>query len=934
MDDIFNQFFGNLKEKDDFSKQQKHNGFSVMKKPKHWKGLLIFLAVLLVLSAILTGAYQFFMHYWQIAEVGENFTSVFWTNLLSRGITQAIGFVFLFVVLLVNVFLVKKFAVDRLVEIRFLWKKWPYVLFCIIVAFMASDAWGGDLYAKFLLATNGTSFGSVDPIFAKDIGYYIFTRPFAISVVETLQGVFLLQTILMAVIYALIFINNGSKTFKDMITNHRGAFIHTVINVLVFLILLCLSSQFSAEGMMYSSFGKQSDIVGAGYVEANIWINFYRIAPILIIAVIAGALFFLYRKKYMATVIAVALVPAAYIVVGGIAMVTDSLVVNPNERNLQSPYIAYNIEATRRSYGLLDVDEREYAASSNLTVKDIDENEAQIDNIRITDFQATLTAYNQLQYFKRYYTFHDIDIVPYTIDGKQQAVFMAAREMNKNNMEESARSYANQAFRYTHGFGIVASPIHRVTSEGQPEFYIENIPPQSNGRLPEVKQPRIYYGELTNDYVIVGPNNKELDYSVGNTDYENSFDGKTGIKLDWLKRLMFSIHYGDYRMLVSGNMDSESRILINRNIMDRVKMVAPFFTYDSDPYIVLSDDGSLKWVIDGYTTSKEYPYAQFSGNINYIRNSVKVLVDAYTGDMKFYVIDETDPIVCAYRKIYPDLFTAEELDPMVAAHIRVPEDMFKVQSQIYQRYHVSDAGQFYDKADVWRVATEKYDTEEIMVEPYFNVMEIEKGAGEELVLIRPYVLGDRYNMVGLLAMRTKPGHYGELVLYRFPKNETIYGPMQIENKIDNDPEISREMTLWGQGGSSVIRGNMLVIPFRDSIIYVEPIYITSKNNASLPELKRVAAAYKDSIAMESNIHDALRAVIGEAHGNMPQTQEPSVPNDVPVTEEELTSLEDTIKEALASYDRFKAASQSGNWKAMGESLDELDKMMQDLKNKQ
>ncbi len=938
MSDIFGFHFSDFGKKGDNDGE----GFSSYKSsqfqpPKHLKKWIIGILIAILAIAVVMTSYSFLMEYWQIKEIGPNFVSIFWTNLVAKALTQAIGFVILFVILLVNIFLLKRFAITKYFDFSFLRKKWPYVVLCLALALMASSVLGNDLYMKLLLAVNGGEFGVADPLFGQDIGYYIFSRPFLVNVISSLKSIVMMQIIIIGVAYFIIFFTHGCKTLKEIVTTQRSAFIHTVINVVAYFVLSILSYKFLAEGLMYSSFGRENDIFGAGYIEANIWMNYYKIAPFLIIAVILLVLVFLYRRKYIATIISIAVIPVAWIIVTVAAGITQSLVVSPNERNLQSKYIGYNMEATQQAYNLHAVEEKEFVINNNLSPQDIQTHHNQIENIRITDFKATQTAYNQLQYLRRYYRFNDVDIVPYKLNGRLSAVFVAPREMDKSNMEESAQSYANQVFRYTHGFGAVASPINRVTAEGQPEFYIKDIPPKSSEGMPEITQPRIYYGELTNDYVIVGPNNKELDYSEGVEDKEFSFDGNTGIQLNFIKKLMFSIYYGDYRMFFSGNIDSQSKILLNRNIQTRVNKVAPFFQYEQDPYMVIDDNGELKWVIDGYTTSGYYPYAQPYSGINYIRNSVKAIVDAYTGDIKFYVIDESDPIAAAYRKIYPQLFTDEPIDAALKDHIRVPEYLFKVQTQMYQRYHLSDPGQFYDKADVWRVATEKYENNEVAVEPYFNIMQVDKEDGEELVLVMPYVLGDKYNMVGMLMMRNCEDHYGELVLYRYPKSITVYGPMQIENKIDNDPEISREMTLWGQGGSTVIRGNLLVVPFKDALLYVEPVYITSKNNASLPEVKRIVVAYKDSIAMETTIDKALEKVLSEAAGTTApqegtQPAEPSGGSSgtAAVTPEELTDAKTAIQNVLDAYESFKSSSQNNDWKAMGESLDDLDKKMNEL----
>lgn len=607
------------------------------------------------------------------------------------------------------------------------------------------------------------------------------------------------------------------------------------------------------------------------------------------------------------------------------AFITQQLVVAPDERNYQTPYIEHNMNATKAGFGLENINEVQFDFSQELTADAIAQNSAELTNTRIIDFSASLTAYNQLQYLRKYYTFNDIDVVPYEIDGELTGAFMSARELNKDNLEETARSYTNEKFRYTHGFGVVASPIDRVTEDGQPYFCVKDIPVVSTNGMPELTQPRIYYGESTNDYVIVGSDNLELDYSEGYTDVEYTYTGDSGVRLSFFKKLIFSLYYKDYKMFFSGNIDSESKILINRNVMDRVRMVAPFLMYEEDPQIVVDDNGEIKWIIDAYTYSDKYPFAQNFNGVNYIKNSVKAVVDAYTGDIKFYIIDAADPVVNTYKKIYPKLFTDEAFPENLASHITTPEGLFKLQTQVYQRYHLEDAGQFYDQADVWRVATEKYENDEIVVNPYFNIFTLEGETRPELVLNMPYVLGDKYNMVGILMKRTDINHYGELVLYRIPKSDTVYGPMQIENKIDNDPDISREMTLWGQGGSTVIRGNLLVIPFKNTIFYVEPVYITSQNNASLPEIKRIIVAYKDAVVMAPTLEEALSQVIkssdGMSTGNLLEAPE-TTPDDGGV--QDIPEVVDYVREVVDAYDAFRKSSGQNNWQQMGKDLENLD----------
>ncbi len=921
--------FDGFDRSDDFS--------DVVKKfsKKRKKGFWITLTVIVLAVVALVSSYDLIMEYWQIQEIGENYTSVFWTNLWARVLTQGIGFLLVFLVLWLNLSLLKRFALVKAFDFSVLKKRWPYLIGSLVLSLAVSGFVGGNLYQKLLMALNSQSFGVTDPLFSQDVGYYIFLRPFLMSVADGAKTLVLLLLLIVAVCYFIIFVKKGHRSLKDVISSEKGPLFHVLLLAICYFLLSVLSYKFSAEGVLFSSFGSQNDIFGAGYIEANIWRQYYRFAPLVVLLTVALILFFLYRKKYIPAVCSVLVVPVVFILVSLVSVAVDSLVVSPNERNLQTPYIAYNMEATSQAYGLSKLSETEFVPRYDLTLQTVEEDDTWLAGTRIADFGATLTGYNQLQFLRKYYTFNDVDVVPYELDGKLNVVFLAAREMNKENLDPSAKSYANQMFRYTHGFGVVASPVNRVTAEGQPEFLIKDIPPKATGGMPEVTQPRIYYGELTNDYVIVGGDNQELDYSEGLQDVQFTYDGDGGLKLNLLNRLLFSWHYKDYRMLVSGNIDADSKLLLNRNVLERVKKAAPFLTFDSDPYLVVSDDGQLFWIINAYTASGDYPYAQPYENVNYIRNSIMVTVDAYTGEVLFYLTDDTDPLARAYRSMYPQLFAEDDMPAEIASHVRVPELLFKIQAQMYQKYHVKDAGQFYDRADVWDIAREKYQDNEIAVEPYYNIMEID--GQDEMVLMLPFVVQGKHNMVGLLVKRNAPEHYGELLLYRFPKNETVYGPLQVENRIDNDPDISREMTLWGQGGSSVIRGNLLVVPYRNSLLYVEPIYITSQNNASLPELKRIVVAYGDAVAMKPTLGEALAAVFAEGAA-VPEAPEGEVSGEpsggevvLAPTDSELEGLEAAIQDVLSSYDAFRQSTQNGDWQAMGSHMEQLEEDMERLR---
>lgn len=920
------QGFGGFN-KEDFAEKFKNQKNNLTKGKKILLGIII---GIIVLIAILGAALNFIMDIWQIQEIGAGYDTVFWKSLITKLAVSSSGFVVVFILALINLFLVKRLALIKHFDTKLFRKRYPYIIAAFVVSAIFGGAMGQSSYLELLTAMNSTEFGVADPLFGKDISYYIFVRPFLSTVVSGLKDVFLFQTVVMAVIYYVTFVMSGTKKLKEMIALEKGAVTHILVNILIYYIMMIFSYRLTAENLMYGNFGKDG-LAGAGFIEANIWLNYYKFAPYILLAAVVLAVIFIWRKKFKLTAVAVLAVPAIYILVSIASVVTQQLVVAPDERNYQTQYISHNMNATKDGFDLKDIKEVQFDFSEELTADSIAQNSAELTNTRIIDFSASLTAYNQLQYLRKYYTFNDIDVVPYEIDGELTGAFMSARELNKDNLEETARSYTNEKFRYTHGFGVVASPIDRVTEDGQPYFCIKDIPVVSTNGMPELTQPRIYYGESTNDYVIVGSDNLELDYSEGYTDIEYTYTGDSGVKMSFFKKLMFSIYYRDYKMFFSGNIDSDSKILINRNVMDRVKMVAPFLMYEEDPQIVVDDDGEIKWIIDAYTHSDKYPFSQTFNGVNYIRNSVKAVVDAYTGNIKFYIIDDTDPIVKTYKKIYPKLFTDEAFPENIASHITTPEGLFKLQTQVYQRYHLEDAGQFYDQADVWRVATEKYQNDEIVVNPYFNIFTLEGETTPELVLNMPYVLGDKYNMVGILMKRTDIDHYGELVLYRIPKSDTVYGPMQIENKIDNDPDISREMTLWGQGGSSVIRGNLLVIPFKNSIFYVEPVYITSQNNASLPEVKRIIVAYKDAVAMAPTLEEALSQVIkssdGLSAGNL--IEAPQMTPDV--TPEDIPEATDYIKDVVDAYDAFRKSSASNNWQQMGKDLQKLDEAIGNIR---
>lgn len=899
-------------------------------KGKFIKKFTVFLVVAIV-AVLVYYAGRGFMKYLNVMEIGGQYVSIFVKNLVTRVIVQGISSVVIFIAIALSILFLRRNLAVRSINRGIFDSLGVSLLLSFFAALIIGGIISGDLSEKFLSFANPQWFGIADPVFGRDIGYFVFQRPFLVSLIGAIFGIWLIVTAFMLVSYWFLGGVLGEYTSSELL-NQKEIVIHNCVNIGILLIINCIAYNLKAEGVLYDKFGELS---GAGYTAKTVWLTYYRVAPILLIAIIVTAAIFLAKSKMAHAVKTIIVYPVFWLLTVVVAFALQAIAVSPNEVIREQENIVSNIEYTQAAYGLDGIVEVEFDVSNDLTATDIARHSEVTDNIRILDLSTNLTVLNQIQGIRNYYTFNETDIVPYVINGKKTAVAITPREITKENLSDSADTYINRTLRYTHGFGVTMNVINRVTSQGQPQFLIKDIPPKSEEGIPQITQPRIYYGELTNDYVIVGNEKyKELDYSEGQEDIEFSYDGNGGLKLNFLNRVIFAARYGDIRLLFSDLVSSDSRILINRNIIERAKTVAPFFKYDTDPYMIIDDDGSLKWVIDGYTTTSYYPYSQSYGDeFNYIRNSVKVVVDAYNGDLTFYVADESDPIVRSYRNIYPHLFTEGEIPNGIKAHIKYPEYMFKVQSDMYGKYHISNPTTFYNKNDTWAVAKERYSnsTEPQDIVAYYNMMQLEGREEPELLLTVPYTLTNKDNMVAWLAVCNEWDSYGRLQVYKFPKDINVYGPLQIENRINSDMNISKELNLWSQGGSTVIRGNMIVVPIENSLLYVEPIYIASSNQSTLPELKQVVVAYEEQIVMKSSLEEALRALFGDASPDdnaeeKPEDQEQqdeSTPTDA-------TDYNTVAKKVVDAFRNAKKANAEGNWTDFGESMDALEDWIEQL----
>ncbi|MGB6607801.1 MAG: UPF0182 family protein, partial [Atribacterota bacterium] len=553
-----------------------------------------------------------------------------------------------------------------------------------------------------------------------------------------------------------------------------------------------------------------------------------------------------------------------------------------------------------------------------ISFEDIEKNDKIISNIRLWDWRPIKQTLKQIQAIRLYYDFNSVDMDRYYFNGNYQQVMVSPRELDKDKIPEQAKTWVNETLTYTHGYGVVVNPVNKISGEGLPELLIKDIPPVSSVNL-TITRPEIYYGEITKGYVIVKTKAKEFDYPKGDENVYSTYAGNGGIPVSSLwRRILFSIKYSNMQILLTTNFTSESRIMINRNIQERVNKVAPFLGYDKDPYMVISKEGKLFWIQDAYTISSSYPYSTpvKGGYFNYIRNSVKVVIDAYNGTVDFYIIDQKDPVVKVYQNIFPQLFkNFDQMSEDLKEHIRYPKDLFQVQAELYSTYHMMDPDVFYNKEDYWNTPNEIYAENEIRMEPYYIVTKLPGHDREEFILMTPFTPSTKNNMIAWLAAKNDQPEYGDLVVYKFPKEKLIFGPMQIEARIDQDSEISQQLTLWGQKGSTVIRGNLLVIPIEESIIYVEPLYLRAETG-EIPELKRVIVSDGSDVMIGNNLEDALEKLFLRSFGD----------REIVVAGEEKT-LKDLIQEAAGYFENAQKFASEGNWSMYGEELQKLEQTL-------
>jgi len=756
----------------------------------------------------------------------------------------------------------------------------------------------GGSWETVLSWINRVEFGRDDPQFGRDLSFYVFTLPAWSFIQSWLLGLTIISGLAAGAVYSLAL---SLQRFEWRITPAMR--IHLSILVGIALLLIAVQSYLGIFGIVNAPDGI---VYGAAYTDVNA-----RLPAQYLIAGLAAA-------TGLVVIANAFLSPDSFrlpLFVGGLWLTSTFLggviypsfvqrfQVDPNERSRESQYIGRNIEATRYAFGLETIEERSHAANPRVTDEEIEANPETIANIRLLDPIPLQSTFNQIQALRRFYVFNDIDVDRYIVDGEIQQVMTAARELDIGRADD--RNWTRDRLQLTHGFGAVVSPVNEVGPEGLPILITSNIPPVSETIPITPDGSRIYFGELTNHYIIGNTEEPQFDYPVGEGNEVTYYQYDRGIVLDsFLKRVALAWHLGDQNLLISSQPTSDSRLLMNRSIQGRIMEIAPFLRLDSDPYAVVID-GELMWIQPAYTVASDVPYSQPSGGVNYIRDSVTVTVDAQTGDTVFYLTDEEDPIVQTWAKIFPELFTPmAEMPEDVVAHLRYPLDMFKVQTRQYLRYHITNPDEFFTGEDVWNIPTERFGGDELPVEPYYVVMRLPQGGDTdavldeiEFVLIMPFTpAGERRNTIAWMAGRSDGDALGTLRAYRFPTDTTVFGPAQIEARIDQDPIISQQLSLWDRTGSEVIRGNLLMIPVGSSFLYVEPIYLQAQSS-SLPELARVVVANGNDIAMEPTLERALDVLAGRraptAPGALDDTPSTGAPTTPPTTPGEAPSVTPT-----------------------------------------
>jgi uncharacterized membrane protein (UPF0182 family) len=790
----------------------------------------------------------------------------------------------------------------------------------ILALIMARN--GSARWEVFLKVFNRTEFGIADPAFGRDISYYTFVLPFYLFLKSWSMGTIILSIVAVGFIYLLsgnVRFEQNRFSISDQAKKH--------ILTLVMLIAIIIAWTYWLKGYQLL-FSKRGLIFGASFTDLKVvrYSYYFMIAVSLFTALLTFS--GVRKRQFKQPLIGYGiLIGAAILFTGIIPGVSQQISVKPNELVKELPYIKHNINFTRKGFNLDIIERESFPVAESLSLADFSDEGGVKKHIRLWDHRPLKSTFSQIQEFRLYYDFYDVDVDRYTFGDDYRQVMLSAREINYDQISQEAKTWVNEKLQFTHGYGAVMSPVNEIGEEGLPNLIVKDIPPKVTVPL-EFNRPEIYYGELTGTYAIVNTKLAEFDYPAGDTNVTTRYEGLGGLPIkNSFRRLLLAIQVRDLEIIFTRYLNADSRIMLYRSIQERVPKIAPFLRYDPDPYLVIHD-GRLFWIYDAYTMTDQFPYSTpHREGYNYIRNAVKITVDAYNGDVTYYVINRKDPVIQTYMKIFPEMFRDfSDMPQGLKHHIRYPMYIFNIQAEVYSTYHMTDPQVFYNKEDKWNIPQEIYGETETQMIPYYTIIKFPDATGkEEFVLILPFTPVNKNNMLAWIAARCDLENYGRIIEYKFPKEKLIYGPLQIESRIDQNSEISQLFTLWGQKGSSVIRGNLLVIPVKDSLIYVEPVYLRAEQS-ELPELKRVIVGYQDNIEIGLTLEEALVKLFSGVIPVSPWEDEEGVVAPAPFE----LSLRELILNAQNIYDDAQKKLREGDFAGYGDSIESLEKIFEDL----
>ena len=888
---------------------------------RRWRRSLVVTVALLVL--LVPAAIEFYTDWLWFGETC--YQSVFFRILASRATLGAVGMTLAFGVLLLNMRVaMRRFSLRQLV---FTTREGPIALafhpdraravsvviagvVALLLGLYASSQW-----LEWLLFLNAQPFGEADPVLGRDASFYVFQLPF----LDIFRGFLLVLAVLSGLAATALYVLAGelNVNLSRGVEIARSAKQHLAVLATALLVVFAFAAYLDVPQILNTPAGI---IHGAANVDVAVRIPALRM---LMVAALIGAALALYQAVAVAwwPIIAAATLYIGVAAGGSVAAaLMHRFIIAPNEQARETPFIEHNIAATRKAFALDGVEERELSGNVLLTRADIEANDATLGNVRLWDHQPLLQTFGQIQEIRTYYDFVSVHNDRYPIDGKYRQIMLSARELNSESLPN--RNWINERLTFTHGYGVTLGPVNQVTPEGLPVLFIKDLPPRSSVSL-RVEEPAIYFGQLSNDHVFVRTKAREFHYPQGEDNVYTTYEGSGGVPIsNAFRRLLFSARFKSFKVLLSDDITNESRVMFHRRLSDRVRRIAPFLQYETEPYLVISN-GRLFWVQDAYTTSTRYPYATPAADgTNYIRNSVKVTVDAYHGTTVFYVIDETDPIAQSLRTIFPDLFRPlAEMPEDMRSRLRYPEGIFKLQAAMYATYHMTNPAVFYNKEDQWDIPSIDTEPRPQPMQPYYTIMKLPGEQAAEFIQMLPFTPARKDNLASWMVARSDGEHYGRMIVFQFPKQKVVFGPRQIVGRINQDQAIAPQITLWNQQGSEVLQGTLLVIPIEESLIYIRPLYLRSAGGR-IPELKRVIVAHQNQIVMEKTLDQALERLFpADGPGRKAQRVAPLDIDELP--DRQVPESESLTAQALEHYRRAMQAQRDGNWALYGEEIRRL-----------